>query len=78
MFSDLLNKRDLILFPPELKICRSLWIVDVVHMGVCAGLLWEEPTELFIRQVCLTKAGHKGIGLGVNRLGSQCWCCDVS
>lgn len=43
MCSGLFVKRDLILFPLELKLCRTLWSVDVVRAGFYAGLLEEEP-----------------------------------
>ena len=33
--------RNLMLFPLELKLCRTLWSVDVVLEGVYAGLLGE-------------------------------------
>lgn len=46
MCSGLLVKRDLMLFPLELKLCRTLWLVDVVHVGVCVGLLGEGVSAL--------------------------------
>ena len=33
VFSGLLVKRDLLLFPLKLKLYRSLWSVDMVHVG---------------------------------------------
>lgn len=63
------------LFPLELKLCRTLWLV-VVCVGICAGLLGEGPSVLVIRHTCLRKAtpaeGGR-VGSGVSRLGSQCW-----
>ena len=47
----LLAERDLILFPLELKLCRTLWSVRVMHAGVCAGLLGEGPKHLKLGQL---------------------------
>ena len=67
--------RDLILFPLELKCCRTLW-PEVACAGFYAGLLGEGPTALVLRPTCLRKAvpaKHRVVGLGVSSLGSQCW-----
>ena len=80
MCSGLLVKRDLMLFPLELKLYRTLWSVDMVHAGVCAGFLDKRLTALALRLTCLQKAVAeecRGAGLGVMRLGSQDWCCTV-
>ena len=68
------------LFPLELKLYKTLWSADMVCAGVCAGLLGKGPTVLVLRHTCCRKAvpaEHRGEGLGVSRLGSQCWCCAV-
>ena len=39
MCSGLLIKRDLILFPLELQLCRTLWSVDVVCEGKRKGFI---------------------------------------
>ena len=44
------------LFPLELKLYSTRWSVDMVYMGVCAGLLGEGATELVLRQTCVGKA----------------------
>ena len=63
------------LLPLELKPCRTLWSVDVVHAGFFAGFLGKGlTTSLGLRHICLRKevqAECKGMGLGVSRLGSQ-------
>ena len=69
--SGLLAKRDLKLFPLDLKLCRSLWSIDVVLVGICAYLLWEEPTVMIPRHTCPRKAvptEHKGVELGISSL----------
>ena len=47
------------LFPLELKLCRALWSVDVVHVGRgehCAGFLGDEPAVLVFRHTCPRRA----------------------
>ena len=80
MCSGLFAKRDLILFPLELKLDRTLWSVDVIHVGVCVGILGKEPTVLVLRHTSLREAvpaEHRAVGLGVSRLGCQYWHCRV-
>ena len=43
MCSDWVAKKDLMLFPLELKLCRTPWSVDVVRTVLCAGLLRKGP-----------------------------------
>ena len=43
------------LFPLQLKLCRALWSVDVVYMGVYAGLLRKEPVALVLSYICRRK-----------------------
>lgn len=74
--------RDLMAFPWELKLRRSLWSV---HAGVCVCthvlVFWERGWLLWLldtlagEKQCQQSAG-KG-GLSVSRLGSQRWCCAV-
>ena len=62
------------LFPLELKLCRTIWSVDLVCIRVCAVLLGEKPTALVLRHTCLRKAvpaENQGARLGVNRIGIQ-------
>lgn len=59
MCSGRLAKRDLMVFPLDLKFCRTLWLIDVVHAGVCAGLLREKCTELVLRNTCPKKGYHQ-------------------
>ena len=65
------------LFPTELKLCRTLWSVDVVFgVGDCADLLrgWEGAVALVLRALentCPRKAAPaqlRGLGLGVSWL----------
>ena len=68
------------LLPLELKPCRTLWLVDMVQVGICAGFLRKGSTALGLRHTCPRKAAPKelrGVGVGVSRLGSQCWHCAV-
>lgn len=53
---DLLVKRDLMLFPLELKIYRTLWSIDMMQAGGCADLLGEGPTALVLRHTWPRKA----------------------
>ena len=52
----------------ELKFCRTLWSVDVVHGGLC----WssgEGPTALITRDTCSSKtvpAEVREVGPGVS------------
>ena len=58
----LLLKRDLMVFPSNLKLYRTLWLVEVVYVDVCAGLLGEDPAALIFRNTCPRKqsAGFQG------------------
>lgn len=44
------------LFLLELKLCRTLWSIDMLHVGVCAGFLGEWPVVLVFWYTCLRKA----------------------
>ena len=44
------------IFPLELELCRTLWSVDMLCEGICAGLLGKGPTALVLRHICLRKA----------------------
>ena len=44
-----LFKKTLMLFPPELKLYRTLWSVGEVCAGVCAGLLGEGLAALVLK-----------------------------
>ena len=78
MRSGLLVKRDLKLFPVELKLCSTLVSRHGLCGGVCAGLQGEGPGALVLRHTCLRKAAlaeHRGLGLGVSGLGHNfCHC----
>ena len=68
------------LLPLELKTYRTLWSGDVSRAGFSAGVLGKNPAALVLRHTCLRKAVPAectGVGLGVNRLGSQYWHCVV-
>lgn len=78
--SKLLVKWDLVLFPLELKLCRTV----VSRSGACAGLCWfsggRGPLHWSLGNTYLKKAvpaEHRGMGPTVSRLGIQCWCCAV-
>ena len=67
------------LLPLELKLCRTVWSVDVVHVGVCSGL-GGELTRLIVRHTCPRKQNQRSaeeMGLGVSNLGSQFWCSSI-
>ena len=73
MLQGLLVKRDLMLFPVELKLCGFLWSRDVVYVGVCAGVLGDGPTALGLRHTCPRKEApveHSGVGLVVRAQAS--------
>jgi len=36
----------LLVTPPELRPCKTIWLGDVLWAGVCAGLLGEGPVML--------------------------------
>ena len=60
--------------PKPAELCSK----DVVHAGISVGFLGKRPTGLGLKHTCLRKAvpvEHRGMGLGVSRLGSQyqCW-----
>ena len=55
------------LFPLELKLCRTLWLIDVVYEWDCASLLGEDPAVLVFRHIC-----PKIITSSV--LGFEVWC----
>lgn len=68
--------------PLELKPCRTLQLVDMVHVGVSADLLRKGPAVLVFRHTYPRKAAPAecrgvGMGLGVSRLGSWDWHCDI-
>ena len=68
------------LFPLELKLYRTLWLVVLVHAGVSAGLLGEGATALVLRYTCPRRAVSaecRVVELGVSNLGIQCWNCAV-
>lgn len=68
------------LFALELKFYRTQWSVDMVLLGMCAFFLGKELAVLVLRHTFLRKAvlaECRGMGFGVCRLGSQCWCCAV-
>ena len=69
------------LFPLELKLCRTLWSIHMVHVGVCAGLLGDGPVALGLMHLAQEKQYKQSTGccgeLGVDRLGSQGWGCTV-
>ena len=72
MCSGLLVQKDLMLLPLELKLYRTLWSVDVVCAGVCAGLLGEGSAALGLRHTFLRKpvpAKQGGVWFGVSSLG---------
>ena len=75
--SGLLVKWDLMLFSLELKLCRILWLGDMMWAGVSTGLLGKRPTALGLKQTQLRRAilpEHKGVWIGVGRLGGLCQC----
>ena len=59
------------LFSLERKLCRTLWSVDMVHVGVCAYLLGKGPAALVLRHTCPRKAV-----LATHR-GCRTWCNQV-
>lgn len=61
-----LVKRGLIL---ELRLCCSLWSVDLVCWGVCAGVLGKGPAVLVLRHTCSSKevpTECREAGLGIS------------
>lgn len=50
--------RDLMLFALELKLCRTLWSVDKVHMGVCAGLHGKDAFATLVRKYTCPENQH--------------------
>ena len=77
MCSGFLVQKDLMLFPLELKLYRTLWSVDVVCAGVCAGLLGEGSAAQahFPKKTSTSKVGGGVVVVwfGVSSLGHQCW-----
>ena len=66
------------LCPLELKSCRTLWLVDVVHAGVPTGLLGRSPFFWSLGTLVQEKLpAEVGGGVGVSRIGRQCLelCC---
>ena len=67
--------RVLILFPVELKLCSTLWSVELVHVGVCSAPLEVSLTALILRHTCPSEealAEHSRIGLDVGASGLHC------
>ena len=52
------------LFLLEVKLYRTLWSVDMVCAGVCAGLLGEGPTTLVLRILVWAKQYQQSTGGG--------------
>lgn len=64
------------LFPLELKLCRTLWSVDVVQLELCTDLLGGGPAALVLRHTCSRKAipaECRVAGFGVSSSGHQWW-----
>lgn len=62
------------------EVCITLWLVDVVCVWICAGLVSKRPVALVLRHTCLSKvvpAVCGGMVLDVSRLGIPCWCCAI-
>ena len=50
------------LFPLEVKLCRTLCLVDGVRVGVCPGLLGKGPAALIFRHACPRKGVQQTAG----------------
>lgn len=55
MYYGLLDKRDLMLLSLKLKLFRTLCLIDVVQVEVCAGLLGKKSAVLVLRHSFLRK-----------------------
>ena len=83
LYFGLFAKRDLMLFPLKLKLCRILWSVGMVGVGFSAALLGKGSTVLILRYTCQRKAvpaKHQrvwGCGAWCKQIKQLVWCCAV-
>lgn len=62
------------LFPLELKLCRTLWSADMVHAGSVL-VFWGEGSTALVLKYNYASEIAQGAGLGVNSLSHYCWHC---